>query len=52
MGMVKTVVRMALLLGEVLDGILRALQAVLPGLKEPSAFVTFLRAFVLTAGLG
>lgn len=41
MGMVKTAVRMALLRGELLDGTLRALQGVLPGLKEPSSYVTF-----------
>jgi serine phosphatase RsbU (regulator of sigma subunit) len=41
MGMVKTAVRMALLRGEALDGTLRALQAVLPGVKEPSSYVTF-----------
>ena len=33
MGMVKTAVRMALLRGDQLDGILRSLQGVLPGLK-------------------
>lgn len=41
MGMVKTAVRMALFRGELLDGILRALQGVLPGVKEPSSYVTF-----------
>ncbi|HEY7305090.1 MAG TPA: PP2C family protein-serine/threonine phosphatase [Bryobacteraceae bacterium] len=40
MGMVKTAVRMALLRGDALDGILRSLHGVLPGLKEPNAYVT------------
>ena len=34
-------VRMALLRGDRLDGILRSLQGVLPGLKEPNTYVTF-----------
>jgi len=41
MGMVKTGVRMALLRGDDLEGILRSLHRVLPGLKEPSSYVTF-----------
>lgn len=40
MGMVKTAVRMSLLRGETLGGMLRSLHDVLPGLKEPSAYVT------------
>ncbi len=40
MGMVKTAVRMSLLRGEDLGGILRSLHGVLPGLKEPNAYVT------------
>jgi hypothetical protein len=40
MGMVKTAVRMALLRGDALDGLLRSLHGVLPGLKEPTAYVT------------
>jgi sigma-B regulation protein RsbU (phosphoserine phosphatase) len=40
MGMVKTAVRMSLLRGEDLGGMLRSLHGVLPGLKEPSAYVT------------
>ncbi len=40
MGTVKAVVRMALLRGDALDGVLGALQGVLPGLKDPSSYVT------------
>jgi hypothetical protein len=40
MGMVKTAVRMSLLRGEDLGAMLRSLHGVLPGLKEPSAYVT------------
>ncbi len=40
MGMVKTAVRMSLLRGEDLGGALRSLHRVLPGLKEPNAYVT------------
>ncbi len=40
MGMVKVAVRMALARGECLDGVLRSLHNVLPGVKEPSAYVT------------
>jgi len=41
MGMVKTGVRMSLLRGAELEGVLRELHGVLPGLKEPSSYVTF-----------
>lgn len=40
MGMVKTAVRMSLLRGEDLGGMLCSLHRVLPGLKEPNAYVT------------
>jgi serine phosphatase RsbU (regulator of sigma subunit) len=40
MGIVKTAMRMALLRGEMLDGVLRSLHSVLPALKEPSSYVT------------
>jgi Stage II sporulation protein E (SpoIIE) len=41
MGMVKTAVRLELLRGETLEGVLQALQRVLPGLKEPNSYLTF-----------
>ncbi len=40
MAMVKAAVRMALLRGELLEGVLRSLHAVLPGIKDPSSYVT------------
>ena len=40
MGMVKTAVRMSLLRGDDLGGIMQSLHRVLPGLKEPNAYVT------------
>lgn len=40
MGMVKTAVRMSLLRGEDLGSMLQSLHGVLPGLKEPNAYVT------------
>jgi hypothetical protein len=41
MGMVKTAVRMALSRGDGLEAVLRELNNVLPGLKDPSSYVTF-----------
>ena len=41
MGMVKIAVRMALLRGEGLDSVLRSLDGVMPGVKDPSSYFTF-----------
>ncbi|HXF27021.1 MAG TPA: PP2C family protein-serine/threonine phosphatase [Bryobacteraceae bacterium] len=41
MGMVKIATRMALLRGEMLDEVLRSLDRVLPGVKDPSSYLTF-----------